>query len=194
MTSKIRSRALLGTSADPPTYGHQVLLTELLTLFPNVITWASDNPIKEHEVSLQERQQLLKIVVNEINNPRLELIQELSSPWTIRTLNKASKLWPKDELIFVIGSDLIQQIPNWLEVKDLLKKVKLGIALREGWPVINSELNTLINLGGQIELLPLTIPGSSSSLLRKNQEISQIPQSILPILIKKNFYGLGRLR
>jgi len=190
----IQARALLGTSADPPTNGHQVLLRGLATLFPKVITWASDNPMKKHGLPLKERHHLLKVVVNEINDPRLEVIQELSSPWTIKTLDIARKLWPKDELIFVIGSDLIKDIPHWLEAKDLLKRTRLAIAIREGWPLVNNQLNSIKNLGGQIQLLPLKIPKTSSSTLRKKQEISQIPKSILPLLIQKNFYGLGRLQ
>ena len=194
MKTTIQSRALLGTSADPPTYGHQLLLKGLLNLFPKVITWASNNPTKHHEASLPERHHLLKMVVNDINNPRLELVQELSSPWTIRTLDIATKLWPKDELIFVIGSDLIKDIPHWLEAKDLLKKIKIGIAIREGWPLINNQIKSIKNLGGKVQFLPLKIPETSSSTLRKNQEVSQIPKSILPLLIQKNLYGLGRLK
>ncbi|MGL6133191.1 MAG: nicotinate-nucleotide adenylyltransferase, partial [Prochlorococcaceae cyanobacterium] len=39
--------AMLGTSADPPTRGHQALLEGLLNLYPRVATWASDNPVKD---------------------------------------------------------------------------------------------------------------------------------------------------
>lgn len=41
--------ALLGTSADPPTRGHQVLLEGLLRRYGQVATWASDNPLKQHD-------------------------------------------------------------------------------------------------------------------------------------------------
>ena len=64
MNSKINSIALFGTSADPPTLGHQGLLKELIKIFPKVITWASDNPEKKHEIPLIKRTQLLKILVN----------------------------------------------------------------------------------------------------------------------------------
>ena len=40
--------ALFGTSADPPTCGHQALLEGLLGLYPAVATWASTNPLKRH--------------------------------------------------------------------------------------------------------------------------------------------------
>ena len=90
----------------------------------------------------------------------------------------------------MIGSDLAQEIPNWLQVKDLLKKARIAIAIREGWPLKQSQINKIEILGGQIDLLPLTIPASSSSIFRENFKTSQIPKSILPLLKNQNLYGL----
>lgn len=184
------SIALLGTSADPPTCGHEALLKGLLTLFPKVITWASNNPLKEHATSLETRHELLKALVEDIDNPQLEIIQGLSSPWTITTLEKATSRWPKANFVFVIGSDLAQEIPNWLQVKDLLKKARIAIAIREGWPLKQSQINKIEVLGGKIDLLPLTIPASSSSIFRENFKTSQIPKAILPLLKNQKLYGL----
>ena len=89
MKTKINSIALFGTSADPPTLGHEALLGELTNIFPKVITWASDNPDKKHQIPLLKRTQLLRILVKKISHPKLELVQELSSPRTINTLKKA---------------------------------------------------------------------------------------------------------
>ena len=69
--------ALLGTSADPPTRGHQALLTGLLEHYPRVATWASDNPMKQHAADLSMRRDLLQALVHHIADPRLELAQEL---------------------------------------------------------------------------------------------------------------------
>ncbi len=182
--------ALLGTSADPPTLGHQALLEGLLKLFPKVATWASNNPQKKHIASLTKRQFLLHSLVQAIANPGLELTQELSSPWTINTLQVAEKKWPKAELIFVIGSDLAYQIPTWLRAKDILQKARIGIAPRKGWPMTRSQLNTLKSLGGRIELLPLNIPSTASSKVRIKGQTDQLPQVVLTILSQQNLYGL----
>ncbi len=55
--------ALFGTSADPPTRGHQALLEGLLQHFPRVATWASDNPMKQHGAPLAQRAALLGALV-----------------------------------------------------------------------------------------------------------------------------------
>ena len=65
--------ALFGTSADPPTLGHQALLEGLLDHHDRVVTWASDNPGKCHGLPLQQRQRLLRTLVTSLADPRLSL-------------------------------------------------------------------------------------------------------------------------
>ena len=85
--------ALLGTSADPPTCGHQALLEGLLLHFSRVATWASDNPMKRHDADLPQRHELLRALVTAIADSRLELAQDLSSPFAITTLERARRRW-----------------------------------------------------------------------------------------------------
>jgi len=191
MNPKINSIALFGTSADPPTLGHQALLKELTKIFPKVITWASDNPDKKHQIPLTKRTQLLRILVKKISNPKLELIQELSSPRTIHTLKKAFQLWPEATFSFVIGSDLAVQIPTWLNAKSILDQAKIAIAIRDGWPISDIQLEEIEKLGGEIEVLPFNIPESSSSEFRERPQEGLVPSELVPILLKENLYGLA---
>ena len=191
MNPKINSIALFGTSADPPTLGHKALLNELTKIFPKVITWASDNPDKNHHISLIKRTQLLRILVKKISHPNLELVQELSSPRTIHTLKKAIQLWPNASLSFVIGSDLAAQIPKWLNARSILSKAAIAITMRDGWPISDNQLDEIKNLGGEIDLLPFNIPESSSSKFRERPQEVLVPQELVPLLIEENLYGLA---
>ncbi len=191
MKFKNNSIALFGTSADPPTLGHKALLSELTKIFPKVITWASDNPDKKHQIPLLKRTQLLRILVKKISHPKLELVQELSSPRTIHTLKKAFQLWPEASFSFVIGSDLAMQVPKWLNAKSILRKVRIAIAMRDGWPISDIQLAEIKNLGGEIEILPFTIPESSSSKFRERPQKVLVPQELVPLLIEENLYGLA---
>ncbi len=191
MNNKSQKIALLGTSADPPTYGHQILLQGLLTLFPKVVTWASDNPIKEHRVPLTKRCSLLNALVKDIANPNLELVQDLSSPRTITSLKKASKRWSGSELIFVVGSDLTDHIPHWFQAKAVLQIARIGIVPREGWPIKKNQLDILQSLGGNVDILSLKVPATASSEIRSETQANLIPSSVLLILKKNNLYGLG---
>ena len=191
MKAKINSIALFGTSADPPTLGHEALLGELTNIFPKVITWASDNPEKKHQIPLLKRTQLLRILVKKISHPKLELVQELSSPRTINTLNKAFQLWPEASFSFVIGSDLTVQVPKWLNAKSILNKVTIAIAMRDGWPISDNQLEDITNLGGEIDLLPFSIPESSSSKFRERPQEVLVPKELVPLLLEENLYGIA---
>ncbi len=191
MKVKINTIALFGTSADPPTLGHQALLNELIKIFPKVITWASDNPDKKHHIPLLKRTELLRILVERISHPKLELVQELSSPRAIYTLKKALKLWPEASFSFIIGSDLAIQIPKWLNTKSVLNKATIAIAIRDGWPISNNQLEEIKKLGGEVELLPFRIPGSSSSNFREKPKGSLVPSELIPTLLEGNLYGFA---
>ncbi len=186
------SLALIGTSADPPTKGHKALLTGLSNIFPKVITWASNNPAKHHKASLSQRLELLNELVETIALPNLELKQELSSQWAIHTLELAKIYWPNENLVLVIGSDLIQDIPNWVKAKDVIKTAHIGIVPRYGWPIDAHELKRIHQMGGQTSLLPLDIPPSASSAIHNATNLSQIPKAILPILKRKQLYGFSQ--
>jgi len=191
MKAKINSIALFGTSADPPTLGHEALLSELTKIFPKVITWASDNPDKKHQIPLLKRTELLRILVKKISHPKLELVQELSSPRTIHTLKKASQLWPEASFSFVIGSDLAVEVPKWLNAKSILNKATIAIAMRDGWPISDQQLEKIKKLGGKIDLLPFNIPESSSSKFRESPQEGLVPQELVPFLLEENLYGLS---
>ena len=183
--------ALLGTSADPPTCGHQALLEGLLGLYPHVATWASDNPQKQHGAPLALRAQLLQALVEEINDPRLQQDQTLSHPFTIRTIDQATARWPEAELVFVVGSDLAALIPGWKSSAHWLNRCRLAIAPRQGWPLRDQALEDLKRLGARIDLLELQVPASASSALRQSPEQRQIPAAVWTLLLEHNLYGLS---
>ena len=203
--------ALFGTSADPPTCGHRALLEGLLSLYPLVATWASDNPLKQHGAPLEIRVQLLAALVAAIANPRLSLEQQLSSPWSIETLERAAQRWPDHERVFVIGSDLLPQIPHWRQADQLLAHVRLAVAPRQGWPLQQADLERLRQAGAKIELLPLQIPASASRLVRQapkgqtpkgqtpggqapmgHPDLSLVPTELWPLLRRHGLYGLAQ--
>jgi len=184
--------ALFGTSADPPTRGHQALLEGLLECFPQVVTWASDNPMKQHGAPLEMRSAMLAALVRQIDNPRLAHLQELSSPFTIDTLQRAQEHWPGAELVFVVGSDLAGQIPRWKQAAEVLQRCRLAIAPRQDWPLEPEATARLEALGARIEHLNIPVPGTASSQLREAPDPQQIPGQVWPLLLEHNLYGLTR--
>ena len=189
------SVALFGTSADPPTTGHQALLRGLLDHFPRVATWASDNPMKPRQTPLVTRVALLAALVEAIADPRLTLAQDLSSPWAIETLERARARWPQETPVFVVGSDLLSQIPRWRQAAELLPDLELAVAPRQGWPVREEELTPLRRLGARVRLLPLHPPATASTSARGEAggapDPAQVPPELWPLLRRQGLYGLS---
>ena len=186
--------ALFGTSADPPTRGHQALLEQLLHRYDRVATWASDNPMKQHGAPLSLRSMLLKALVGQLNSPNLDLAQDLSSPFTMETLRRAHQRWPQHNLVFVVGSDLAAQIPSWKQADQWLSQCQMAIAPRQGWPLTQMALADLTRCGASVEVLDVEIPASASSEQRRAPQLEQVPRAVWPLLLEHNLYGLNPTR
>lgn len=184
--------ALFGTSADPPTLGHRALLEGLADHYGEVATWASDNPLKQHGAPLELRAQMLNTLIRSLNNPQIHLEQELSHRWAIETLRRAAERWPQRTLVFVVGGDLAGQIPQWHRAQELLQGCRLAVVPRRGYPMDPGALETLRQLGAELEVLELSIPASASSEVRQQPQRDAIPEVIWSELLKHNLYGLGQ--
>ncbi len=157
--------SLFGTSADPPTAGHQRILLWLSDHFEQVVVWASDNPFKSHQTDLKHRCQMLKVLIDEIKISRqnIDLYQDLSSSRTLETILQARQYWPDAELTLVIGSDLVQQIQRWYKIESLIEQVKLLVIPRPAYSINDEDLNALKQLGGEVTIASIMgLPVSST--------------------------------
>ncbi len=163
--------ALFGTSADPPTIAHQEIINWLAAQFDRVAVWAADNPFKVHGASLEQRSQMLELLIAEIDpaiSHHVKVYPDLSSRRTIETLIHAKEVWGNADFILVVGADLVAQLPQWYRVAELLAQVKLLIVPRAGNEIEKASLDILSNLGTQIAIAPLSTPAVSSTLVRTN--------------------------
>jgi len=180
--------ALFGTSADPPTLGHKKILEELSKIFSFTVTYASNNPQKKHIEDLTVRSLLLKTLVKDLANHKIIFNQKLSSQWAIESILKCKKTYKFQNLYFVIGSDLIENIFHWKHFEAIIKEVSFFIIEREGYSIESNTLKMLINNHVQFETSTLNIPNISSSMIRLNTNYSHLPKSLIDIVKKNNLY------
>ena len=180
--------ALFGTSADPPTIGHKKILEELSNIYSCVITYASDNPKKKHKENIFFRNLLLKSLVKDINNPKIIFNPKISSQWAIESIEECKKIYPFSKIDFVIGSDLITEIFSWKNFDKIIHTVKLLIIKREGYPIGSKTLKMLKTNKVIFEISSLNIPNISSSMVRLNNNYSDLPKSLIDIVKKNNLY------
>ena len=180
--------ALFGTSADPPTIGHKKILEELSNLYSCIITYASDNPKKKHKENIFFRNLLLKTLIQDINNPKIIFNQKISSPWAIESIEECKKIYAFNKIDFVIGSDLITDIFSWKNFDKIIHEVKLLVIKREGYPIESNTLKMLETNKVIFEISSLNIPNISSSMVRLNNNYSDLPKSLIDLVKKNNLY------
>ncbi|MBV5261931.1 nicotinate-nucleotide adenylyltransferase [Synechococcus moorigangaii CMS01] len=181
--------ALFGTSADPPTVGHQAILHWLSQHYDQVAVWAADNPFKEHGASLGQRSAMLQLLIEDLGCTNVVLDERLSDRRSLNTLQCAREIWGQDAAFFlVIGSDLVRQIPRWYRAKDLLQQVTLLIFPRKGYPLQPEALQQLAALKGTWETADYAPPGVSSSEYRTNGKQKAVIPTIAQYIQAQQLY------
>ena len=184
--------ALFGTSADPPTIGHQTILYWLSNYYDRVVVWASDNPFKQHQTPLTDRTQMLGLAIANINLTRnnINLHPELSDRRTLVTVNKAREKWGEAEFTLVIGSDILTQITGWYRGEELLTQVRLLIVPRLGYTIQEEDLTALKEAGGRFAIASLNAPKVSSSTYRLHKDKNLVIPAVDNYIWQKNLYNV----
>ena len=183
--------ALFGTSADPPTAGHQAIIEWLADHYDLVAVWASDNPFKSHQTPLEHRSQMLRLLIEEIEPPRsnISLYQSLSSPRTLETVEKARVHWgPQVNFTVVIGADLVSQMPDWYQIDQLLKQVQLLVVPRPGYEIDEFGIKKLRELGAEVAIADLKAPAVSSTAYRENGDTEAVTPPVVDYIHREQLY------
>ena len=182
--------ALFGTSADPPTAGHQAILVWLSQHFDRVAVWAADNPFKQHQTPLVHRMAMLQLLIDDIDPPQetIQLHPELSKSRTIHTLEVAQTIWANAVFTLVIGSDLVQQLPSWYRSDDLLQQVNLLVIPRPNYPLNEAALAELRRRGARVTIAGLTGPNTSSTAYRENGDTDGLTPPIEAYIHREQLY------
>ena len=183
-----KSIALFGTSADPPTIGHKKILEELSKIYAFTISYVSNNPQKKHIEDISIRSHLLKTLIDDLDNPKILFNQKISSQWAVESIKKCKEIYKFNNLDFVIGSDLINDIFYWKNFDKIILEVSFFIILREGYPVESNTLKMLETYRVKFKISTIKTPNISSSKFRLNFNCSNLPSSLIDIVKKNNLY------
>lgn len=183
--------ALFGTSADPPTAGHQKILRWLGDRFDWVAVWASDNPFKSHQTPLEHRARMLRLLIEDIDTPRrnIAIHPELSSPKTLEAVQRAKQKWPEANLTLAVGSDLLPQLPQWHRIDELLGQIHLLAIPRPGYPISSEDIERLRAMGADLDLADLEAPAVSSTAYRDRGETEVLIPQIEDYIHREQLYA-----
>jgi nicotinate-nucleotide adenylyltransferase len=183
--------ALFGTSADPPTAGHEEILRWLSQHYDWVAVWAADNPFKSHQALLEHRAAMLDLMIAAIDSPKrnISLEQDLSRLRTIETVEQARIRWGDDvEFTLVVGSDLLTQLPKWYRIQDLLMQVRLLVIPRPGYTINNSTLQPVQKLGGKVAIAEMVGLDVSSTAYRTHRDENTLTPPVVAYINQEHLY------
>lgn len=182
--------ALFGTSADPPTLGHQAILEWLSQHFDLCVVWVSNNPFKSHQADLEQRLYMMQVAIASMQSKyhNLELHPEISNPRTLITLEQAKVIWPDAKFTLVVGVDLIAQLPSWYRADQLLSQISILVVPRAGYATPWQEIDLLKVRGIEIAIAEFSVPMVSSSAYRNNGDRSGLIPSVAAYIDREHLY------
>lgn len=191
--------ALFGGSFDPPHLGHTAAINAILNSGLVDEVWlvpAGRNAAKPLYASAEQRKIMVTGMLNSVfaNEPRISIKgYQLNTPEVATTVDLFERLeekHPDKEFFFVIGSDLVGDIPGWQRADELMRRSFLVV------PRLGHNLPG-DNLPAYATLLPpenMVMTDISSSrvreLKRRGMSIAGVvPQSVADFIDNCGLYG-----
>jgi nicotinate-nucleotide adenylyltransferase len=143
---------ILGGTFNPIHIGHLILAEEArekLGLDKIIFVPAYLPPHKDNADIAQACERLKMVSLATKGNKYFSVsdceIKRDGRSYTIDTIREFKEKFPKDELYFIIGSDLLKYLAEWKDLVDIIKMVKFIAATRPGFALekIPSYISTL---------------------------------------------------
>lgn len=130
-----RKIGILGGTFDPPHIGHLIIANECLTQAALDEIWFMPNNIPPHKqktdkVTNEARSKMVQLAIHDHPSFKLESIElkREGKSYTINTIKQLLDQYPSYEFYFIIGGDMIEYLPNWYNIDELVEIVRfLGV-------------------------------------------------------------------
>ncbi|ACJ33193.1 Nicotinic acid mononucleotide adenylyltransferase [Anoxybacillus flavithermus WK1] len=183
----VKKVGILGGTFDPPHYGHLLIADDVRTelqldeiwFMPNYIPPHKDKQVTDHV----HRVHMLRVAIANQPHFRVETIEleRKERSYTYDTIVLLKQRYPDTMFYFIIGGDMVEYLPNWYRIDELVQLVQFvgvkrpGYSLRTPYPIIEVDVPTF---------------AVSSSLIRERIQSGKSVTYLLPeavqLYIKEN--------
>ncbi|WP_044733063.1 nicotinate-nucleotide adenylyltransferase [Geobacillus kaustophilus] len=183
---------IFGGTFDPPHYGHLLMANEVLDALQLSEIWFLPNripPHKQHEQVTKSENRLRMLELAVAGHPRFHIetieLEREGPSYTYDTIRQLVAMHPDDEFYFIIGADMVEHLPNWHRIEELIELVTFvgvkrpGFSMETPYPVI------------EVEAPQFAV---SSSLIRERVRNGQtirylVPEGVRLYIEEKGLYG-----
>lgn len=180
---------ILGGSFDPFHLGHiQIASTAYQTLHADEVwilvckntRWKQDLTPIEHRIKMIE-QSILDYPYMKINLS--EVISSDETLFTIDTIRQIKKENPQDEFFYLIGSDQLNKLHQWKEIKTLSMLIQFLVFSRPSYPLHISNLKQY-----HVQEIFGVQSSISSTYIRQNYALHYVKEEVKKYIIQNHLY------
>lgn len=142
-TSENRKIGILGGTFNPPHLGHLIIADQVkdqLDLDQVLFMPTAEPPHSSAEkktIPAEFRVEMVDLAI--MNHPNFELelfeVESGGKNYTYNTIKSLKELYPGVEFYFIIGGDMVADLPNWYRIEDLINLVHFVGVKRPGFEV-----------------------------------------------------------
>ncbi|WP_027407872.1 nicotinate-nucleotide adenylyltransferase [Anoxybacteroides tepidamans] len=144
---------IFGGTFDPPHNGHLLMANEVMHALNLSEIWFMPNripPHKRHEqvTNSADRLHMLKLAI--VDHPQFKIetieLQREGPSYTYDTMRQLKELYPACEFYFIIGADMVEYLPHWHCIDQLVQLVTFvgvkrpGFSLHTTYPLVEVEI------------------------------------------------------
>lgn len=122
---------ILGGTFDPPHHGHLLIANEVLSALDLDEIWFMPNQEPPHKqksksITNEDRLEMLKLAIEGNQQFRIQTIElERKGPsFTVDTMKIIRANYNKYQFFFIIGADMIEYLPKWYKIDELVQLVQ----------------------------------------------------------------------
>ncbi|MEW9675831.1 nicotinate-nucleotide adenylyltransferase [Lentibacillus sp. L22] len=177
---------ILGGTFDPPHLGHLLIAEEVKNQLGLTEIWfipSYEPPHKQKaRSSAKDRMQMLKRAIASNHQFKLNTVEidRLGKSYTFDTMKMLHDTYPDIEFYFIIGADMVEYLPKWHRIDELLNIVKFVGVKRSGYK-LDTEYPVLI--------VDIPMIDVSSTLIRERIKANQSIKYLLPEVVESYIKG-----
>lgn len=162
---------VIGGAFNPPTFAHYEMIISLKTRYPlaRVILLPVGNAYPKSElVSFKHRLAMLYVMCQSLDKVGISDLENMKTfQGTYHSLNALKKEYPNQDIYFVIGSDHLDQLDQWINYRQLLEAYPLIVLNRDGYMALEEAQKKYKDIPHRFIPIDFNEP-ISSSLIRKD--------------------------
>jgi nicotinate-nucleotide adenylyltransferase len=189
---------LLGGTFDPPHYGHLLAAEEAawqLRLDRVMFLPARQNPLKRAEQGTPPEDRCEMVARAIADNPRFELSRlDLDRPPPSYTADLLAAMEQPDHgLYFLVGADILPELPRWQRPEEILRRARLVVINRPESPLPDIAALEAGLPGARARVDLVFIPGEavSARLLRARVAAGQPIRYLTPPAVEQYIQSRG---